>query len=42
MDPPAPSGDVLVMLWDALGTLWERFGDALGMLWGALGHSGML
>ena len=34
------------MLWDALGTLWERFGntqgrsgDALGTLWGALGRS---
>ena len=42
MDPPAPSGDVLVMLWDALGMLWARFGDDLGMLWSALGHSGML
>ena len=40
--PPSPSGDVLVMLWDALGTLWERFGDALGTLLGALAHSGML
>ena len=42
MDPPSPPGDALVMLWDALGTLWECLGDVLGMLWDALGHSGML